>query len=161
MARFENEQARAIRTAQENGRELAAWSATVTENGGGRRIAIVFAVTQRGATSLAACLGGVVRVGPAHVRDLQGAIARILAARPESVAAVHAAPAPSERERARLYLKGVAERPSDVAVNAVLGRVVVRRAAGEPRKAVNVGVPRAALEPCVGEYTLTGGRRAA
>ena len=159
MARFDSEQARAIRTAQDNGRQIAAWSATVTENGGGRRIAIVFAVTQRSAASLAACLGGVVRVGPAHVRDLAGAIARFLNSRPAGAAP--AAPEPSERDRARLYLKGVAERPSDVAVNAVLGRSVVRRAAGEPRKAVNVGVPRAALEPCVGEYTLTGGRRAA
>jgi len=160
--KFDSEQARAIRVALESGRKLGAWSATVTDGSGGRRIAIVIAVTQRGAMSLATSLGGVVRVGPAHVRDLQGAIDRALAKRPE-LPAHSAAPvaAPSERAVARDYLRGVAERPGDQAVYAVLGRSVVRRAAGQPRGGVNVGVPRQPGTPFVGEYTLRSGKRAA
>jgi hypothetical protein len=160
--KFDSEQARAIRVALENGRQIAAWSATVNDSAGDRRIAIVLAVTARAATSLAAELGGVVRVGPAHVRDLQGAIDRALAKRPE-LPAHAAAPvaAPSERERAREYLRGVAERPGDGAVYAVLGRAVVRRAAGQPRGGVNVGVQRQPGTPFVGEYTLRSGKAAA
>lgn len=157
--KFDTEQARAIRVALENGRQLAAWSATVTDGSGGRRIAIVLAVTARAATSLAVELGGVVRVGPAHVRDLPGAIDRALARRPEPQGPLPVVP--SERERARVYLKGLGARPGDQAVNAVLGRPVVRRAKGEPRRAPTVGVSRHPGTPFVGEYTLTGGRRAA
>ncbi len=156
-SRFEREQARAIRTAQSANRALSAWSVTFAE-GGNRRIAIVFAVSQRGAASLGAFLGGIVRVGPAHVRDLPAAIARAIDAAP---VATYAAPAPSERERARDYLRGLAERPSDAAVRSVLGTVVRRRAVGEPRRPLTVRVACQAGEPCVGEYTLTGGRFAA
>ncbi len=160
--KFDSEQARAIRVALENGRTIAAWSATVNDSAGDRRIAIVLAVTARAATGIAAALGGVVRVGPAHVRDMQGAIDRALAKRPE-LPAHSAAPvaAPSERAVARDYLRGVAERPGDQAVYAVLGRSVVRRAAGQPRGGVNVGVPRQPGTPFVGEYTLRSGKAAA
>lgn len=157
--KFDTEQARLIRVALESGRDLAAWSATVNDSAGDRRIVIVLAVTARAATSLAAVLGGVVRVGPAHVRDMQGTIDRALARRPEPQSS--APVVPSERETARSYLKGLAERPGDSAVYAVLGRAVVRRAAGEPRRGVTVGVARQPGTPFVGEYTLTGGKRAA
>lgn len=159
VTKFEMEQARAIRVALENGRSLSAWSAKIADGAGGQRIAIVIAVTSRSAASLAAQLGGVVRVGPAHVRDIQGAIDRALARRPEPQGPSPVVP--SERERARVYLKGLGERPGDQAVNRELGRVVVRRAYGEPRSPVNVGVTRQPGAPFVGEYTLTGGRRAA
>jgi hypothetical protein len=123
-----------------------------------RRIAVVFAVTARAAASIALSLGGVVRVGPASVRNLPAAIERALAASPVLAPSV---PPVSERERARLYLRGAAERPADAAVYAVLGSVVKRRARGEPRRPLTVHVPPAPLAPIVGEYTLSGGRRAA
>jgi hypothetical protein len=159
--KFDTEQARAIRVAEENGRTLAAWSATVTGPDGSRRVAIVLAVTPRAATSLAATLGGVVRVGPAHVRDMAAIVARAMSRRPEPQSAPQAPAAPSERATARDYLKGFAERPSDRAVHAVLGPAVKRRVVGEPKRPVNVGIPRQPGTPFVGEYTLTGGRRAA
>jgi len=159
VTKFDSEQARAIRVAQESGRVLSAWSATVTDGAGGKRIAIVIAVTSRAALSLASSLGGVIRVGPAHVRDLQAAIDRALARRPEPQGPLPVVP--SERERARVYLKGLGDRPGDPAVNAVLGRAVVCRVAGQPKRAPTVGVPRQPGAPFVGEYTLTGGRHAA
>ncbi len=158
MASFEREQAQVIRSAHSAGRKLSAWSATVSV-AGDRRIAIVFAVTERAAKTLASVLGGVVRVGPANVRNLEGAIERALgAALPVHDAAITH---PSDRERAREYLRGVAARPSDAAVYSELGHVVRRRVAGEPRRAPAVHVGSLQGEPIVGEYTLTGGRRAA
>lgn len=123
---------------------------------------MVFAVTERAAKTLAGVLGGVVRVGPAHVRDLEGALARALGSavsRPAPSLAPDASP--SERERAREYLRGVASRPSDRAVYSALGTAVRRRVAGEPRRAPQIHVGSLQGTPIVGEYTLTGGRRAA
>jgi hypothetical protein len=158
MASFEREQAAVIRTALSQGRKLSAFSVTLSV-AGDRRIAIVFTVTERAAKTLASTLGGVVRVGLAHVRNFDAAIARALGAVPAATQAP-AAP-PSERERARDYLRGVAARPSDDAVYAVLGRAVHKRAPGEPKRGPAVYTGRLIGEPIVGEYTLTGGRRAA
>jgi hypothetical protein len=164
MASFQSEQAAVIRSAHAASRKLSAWSATVAVSGGDRRIAIVFAVTERAAKTLAGLLGGVVRVGPAHVRDLDAAITRALGSAVSHASRVSLSapePLPSERERAREYLRGVAARPSDAAVYSALGTAVRRRVAGEPRRAPKIHVGSLQGTPIVGEYTLTGGRRAA
>ena len=169
MARFESEQARVIRLAQENKREINAWSATIAQDNATRTI-VVFAVTDRAAAGVAATVGKVVRVGRASVRDLPGAIALALAsagaprgprAAAPAVRAERPAPAPAERERARAYLQGFGERPSDAAVDAVLGHRTVKRIVGMPCRPITASTGRFVGAPIVGEYTLRGGRAAA
>jgi hypothetical protein len=128
------EQARAIRTAQANGRTLLSWSVSLSD---GRTI-VVFAVTDRGARSLASVAAPVLRVGPARVRDMNGAIAHAMA---------RVAP-PDPRS---FYVFGEGKRPAEP-------RPVIRRVAGEPRKCLSARCRPGIGEPIVGEYTLSGGR---
>jgi len=75
-SRLAGEQARVIRAAQTAGRTLFAWSASLSDG----RTLVLYAVTDRAAARLAATDGaGVVRVGPAGIRDLAQAVARALA----------------------------------------------------------------------------------
>lgn len=131
------EQARTIRTAQANGRSVLPWSASLSD---GRTI-VVFAVTDRAARSVAAIAAPVLRVGPASVRDLNGALAR----------ALDASPAAKPADPRSFYVFGEGKRPA-------APRAVIRRAAGEPRKALTARCRALVGEPIVGEYTLSGGR---
>jgi len=159
-----------IRLAQENKREINAWSATIVQDNATRTI-VVYAVTDRAAAGVAATVGKVVRVGRASVRDLSGAIGQALAAagapraprapRPDQPARVERPAAPTERERARDYLQGFGARPSDAAVNAVLPRQAVKRIVGMPCRPITAAGSRFVGAPFVGEYTLRGGRAAA
>jgi hypothetical protein len=82
-SRLPGEQARVIRAAQTAGRTLFAWSASLSDG----RTLVLYAVTDRAAARLAATDGaGVVRIGPAGVRDVAQAIARALAAVPQRAA---------------------------------------------------------------------------
>jgi len=167
MATFETEQARVIRVALDSKRTIAAWSATIAVEGTPRTI-VVLAVTEKAAAGVAGLRGQVIRVGRASVRDLPGAITRALAAgpvhTPRAPRASKPPPAPAapptERKRAALYLQGFGPRPSDVAVYALLPRVIVRRVAGQPRRVVTAGTGRHVGTPFVSEYTLRGGRAA-
>lgn len=130
------EQARAIRTAQAKGRTLLPWSVSLSS---GHTI-VVFAVTDRAARSIAATSAPVLRVGPASVRDMSGAISRALA---------KVAPSKPADPRS-FYIFGEGSRPA-------APRGVIRRVAGEPRKALTARCRPGVGEPIVGEYTLSGG----
>jgi len=148
------EQARTVRSAQAAGRTLQAWSAALAD---GHTI-VVFAVTDRAARSVASVAGAVLRVGPAAVRDLAGAVARILAAVPAPSARVHEAPSPvpvvSSRDSRRDWLaSGEGRRPVFSSPS------VVRRSAGEPRKAMTARCRPAAGAPIASEYSLGGSAR--
>jgi hypothetical protein len=166
-SKLDRDQARIIRAAQASGRALRAWSASVAGPAGEPHAIILYAVTDRAAASLASAAGPVLRVGPANVRDLAGALDRALALVPPLAPRDASAPpasAPvllSDRARALEYLAGFGERPADVAVSAVLGPVVRRLAKGEPHRALTVNAPRLVGAPIAGEYSLSGGRRAA
>jgi hypothetical protein len=127
------EQARAIRTAQANGRTLLSWSVSLSDG----RTLVVFAVTDRAARSIGSVAAPVLRVGPAAVRDLKGALAHAMA---------RVAP-PDPRS---FYVFGDGKRPAAPSV-------VIRRVAGEPRKGLTARCRPGVGEPIVGEYTLSGG----
>jgi hypothetical protein len=93
------EQARAIRAARESGRGLAAWSVALAMG----ETRIVLAATDRGARSIAAADGSsVLRVGPAHVRDLDAfADARLARAAALAPAGAPAPAAPGARAQTR------------------------------------------------------------